>query len=61
MIANTLGQHIPEIVALVLLVAGSAFFSGSEAALISLSRLRARGMARRAGRGSGRSVARGPQ
>jgi putative hemolysin len=47
MIANTLGQHIPEIVALVLLVAGSAFFSGSEAALISLSRLRARGMAER--------------
>jgi putative hemolysin len=47
MIANTLGQHIPEIVALVLLVAGSAFFSGSEAALISLSRLRARGMVER--------------
>jgi putative hemolysin len=47
MIASTLGQHIPEIVALVLLVAGSAFFSGSEAALISLSRLRARGMAER--------------
>ena len=47
MIADTLGRHIPEIVALVLLVAGAAFFSGSEAALISLSRLRARGMAER--------------
>ncbi len=47
MIANTLGQHVPEIVALVLLVVGAAFFSGSEAALISLSRLRARGMAER--------------
>lgn len=44
---NTLGQHVPEIIGLVLLIAGAAFFSGSEAALISLSRLRARGMAER--------------
>ena len=47
MIPDSLGRHIPEIVALVLLVAGSAFFSGSEAALISLSRLHARGMVER--------------
>ncbi len=44
---DTLGRHIPEIGALVLLVGGSAFFSGSEAALISLSRLHARGMVER--------------
>ena len=45
-------QHWPEIGALLLLIAGSAFFSGSEAALISLSRLRARGMKERGIKGS---------
>ena len=45
-------QHWVLIGALVLLIAGSAFFSGSEAALISLSRLRARGMMERGLRGS---------
>ena len=47
-----LGDHLPEIAALVVLIAASAFFSGSEAALISLSRLRARGMRERGIRGS---------
>ena len=42
----------PEIVALLVLIAGAAFFSGSEGALISLSRLRARGMAERGVKGS---------
>ncbi len=45
-------QHWPEIAVLVVLIAGSAFFSGSEAALISLSRLRARGMIERGLKGS---------
>jgi putative hemolysin len=45
-------QHWVLIGALVILIAGSAFFSGSEAALISLSRLRARGMMERGLRGS---------
>ncbi len=47
MIDDVAGRHTEEIVALVLLVFGAAFFSGSEAALISLSRLRARGMLER--------------
>jgi len=42
-----LGGHWPEIFALVVLIGASAFFSGSEAALISLSRLHARGMVER--------------
>ena len=42
----------PEILALVVLMGASAFFSGSEAALISLSRLHARGMIERGLRGS---------
>ncbi len=52
MTAGSWSQHWPEIGALLLLIAGSAFFSGSEAALISLSRLRARGMVERGLRGS---------
>ncbi len=49
---DVFGRHLPEIVALVLLVGGAAFFSGSEAALISLSRLRAHGMAERGVKGA---------
>jgi len=45
-------QHWLEIAALAALILGSAFFSGSEAALISLSRLRARGMVERGIKGS---------
>jgi len=45
-------RHWPEIAALVILIGGSAFFSGSEAALISLSRLRARGMLERGVKGA---------
>jgi len=45
-------SHWLEIVALLLLIGGSSFFSGSEAALISLSRLRARGMFERRVKGS---------
>ena len=45
-------NHWPEIAAVVLLILGSAFFSGSEAALISLSRLHARGMVERKLRGA---------
>jgi putative hemolysin len=45
-------RHWPEIGALLLLIAGSAFFSGSEAALISLSRLHARGMVERGVKGA---------
>jgi putative hemolysin len=52
LIVETLGSHWPEIVGLVLLILGSAFFSGSEAALISLSRLRARGMVERGVKGA---------
>jgi putative hemolysin len=47
-----LGDHLPEIAALVVLIGAAAFFSGSEAALISLSRLHARGMRERGLRGS---------
>lgn len=42
----------PEVIALLILIAGAAFFSGAEGALISLSRLRARGMAERGVKGS---------
>ena len=45
-------DHIAEILALVVLIAASAFFSGSEAALISLSRLHARGLVERKIRGA---------
>jgi putative hemolysin len=50
--AGTLGDHLPEVAALLVLVLAAAFFSGSEAALISLSRLRARGMVERGLRGA---------
>jgi putative hemolysin len=46
------GPPWPEIAALAVLIAASAFFSGSEAALISLSRLHARAMAERGIKGS---------
>lgn len=42
----------PQIVSLLILIAGSAFFSGSEAALISISRLHARAMVEREVKGS---------
>ena len=45
-------RHWPELAALLILIAASAFFSGSEAALISLSRLQARGMAERGVKGA---------
>jgi putative hemolysin len=45
-------QHWLQAGALLLLIAGSSFFSGSEAALVSLSRLRARGMHERGLKGS---------
>jgi putative hemolysin len=46
------GDHLPAIAALVILVAASAFFSGSEAALISLSRIHARAMVERGVKGA---------
>ena len=45
-------HHWPEIAALLILIAASAFFSGSETAVVSLSRLRVRGMVERGTRGS---------
>jgi putative hemolysin len=47
-----MSQHLPEIGALLVLIAASAFFSGSEAALISLSRLHARAMVERGVKGA---------
>jgi putative hemolysin len=47
-----IGARWPEIAAVLILIGASAFFSGSEAALISLSRLRARALAERRLRGS---------
>ena len=52
MTTDTLGNHLPEVAALLVLILASAFFSGSEAALISLSRLRARGMMERSLKGA---------
>src|SRR5271156_3806638 len=52
MIPDSWSQYWPQVAALVLLIGASAFFSGSEAALISLSRLHARGMRERGIRGS---------
>jgi putative hemolysin len=49
---DTFGNHLPEVAALLVLILAAAFFSGSEAALISLSRLRARGMVERGLKGS---------
>src|SRR6202140_2916356 len=45
-------EHLPEIGALLILIVGSAFFSGSEAALISLSRIHARAMVERGVKGA---------
>ena len=53
----SIGSHWPEILAVILLIGASAFFSGSEAAHDLVSRLRARGMIERGLRGS-RSVLR---
>jgi len=47
-----MSAHLPEIGALLLLIAASAFFSGSEAALISLSRIHARAMVERGIKGA---------
>jgi putative hemolysin len=52
MTTDSFGNHLPEIAALIVLVLAAAFFSGSEAALISLSRLRARGMVERGLKGA---------
>jgi putative hemolysin len=52
MTTDSFGNHLPEIAALIVLVLAAAFFSGSEAALISLSRLRARGMVDRGLKGA---------
>ena len=52
MIPDSWSQYWPQVAALVLLIGASAFFSGSEAALISLSRLHARGMVERKVRGA---------
>jgi putative hemolysin len=48
----SIASRWPEVVAVILLIGAAAFFSGSEAAMISLSRLRARGMIERGLRGS---------
>ncbi len=47
-----MSAHLPEVGALLLLIAASAFFSGSEAALISLSRIHARAMVERGIKGA---------
>jgi CBS domain containing-hemolysin-like protein len=52
MTPDALGSHWLQILALLLLVVGAAFFSGSEAALISLSRLHAHAMEERGLRGA---------
>ncbi len=52
MTTESLARYLPEIAALIVLIAAAAFFSGSEAALISLSRLRARGMIERGLKGA---------
>jgi CBS domain containing-hemolysin-like protein len=49
---DVMGNFWPQIAALVVLIAASAFFSGSEAALISLSRLHASAMAEKGVKGS---------
>ena len=48
----TVEAHWPEIVALVLLVGAAAFFAASEAAIVSLNRIRARALAEKNIRGS---------
>ena len=47
MISDVVARHAPEFAALAVLIVASAFFSGSESALVSLSRLHARGMVER--------------
>jgi len=47
MTPGSLSEHWPFAAALLLLIAASAFFSGSETAIVSLSRLRARAMVER--------------
>jgi len=44
---DALDRHLPELFGVVVLIVASAFFSGSEAAMISLSRLHARGLEER--------------
>lgn len=51
-----MNDPIPAIAALVILIGASAFFSGSEAALISLSRVHARAMVERGVKGAGAVV-----
>jgi putative hemolysin len=50
----TAEAHWPEIVGLVLLVAAAAFFAASEAAIVSVNRIRARALAEKNVRGSRR-------
>ncbi len=52
MSADVVGRHAPQIFALIALIAGAAFFSGSEAALVSISRIHVRGMVERGVRGA---------
>ena len=52
MSAGSVTDPAPAIIALFVLVLASAFFSGSEAALISISRIHARGMVERGLRGA---------
>src|SRR6202035_3690447 len=52
-----MNEHLPEIGALLLLIVASAFFSGSEAALISVSRIHARAMVERGVKGAEAVVA----
>jgi putative hemolysin len=47
-------SHWPEIIALVLLVGGAAFFAASEAAIVSVGRIRARALMEKKVRGSTR-------
>ncbi len=44
---DALDRHLPELFGVVALIVASAFFSGSEAAMISISRLHARGLEER--------------
>jgi putative hemolysin len=47
-------SHWPEIIALILLVGGAAFFAASEAAIVSVGRIRARALMEKKVRGSSR-------
>ena len=48
----TAEAYWPEIIALVLLVGAAAFFAASEAAIVSINRIRARALAEKNIRGS---------